>query len=305
MNTHQDWSTATFELPPIATNTGPFPKRDWLRTWWQHRGVGELLLADDGDSLLPLVRSDERIRFAGEADLTDYHSPLGTAAVSALQSAIADLPNSVAVELDSLPEEAATAVAAALVAIGLEPTIEQHEVAAVLSLPDTYDGYLAGLRKKDRHELRRKRRRFDKELGEARLERRSGPAAVALFARLHRLSAGDKGSFMTAAMEEFFLALHVEAGGVIDVLLDGAEHPAAVIFSFEDESGYYLYNSAFEPEVQLHSPGNVMLSHLIERSIQQGHRFFDFLKGDEAYKFRLGAVARPLFVVTATIGPDR
>lgn len=305
MNTHQDWSTATFELPPIAANTGPFPKRDWLQTWWQHRGVGELLLADDGDSLLPLVISNDRIRFAGEADLTDYHSPLGTIEVSALQSGIAELSNQAAFELDSLPEEAATAIAAALVATGLEPTIEQHNVAAVLPLPDTYDDYLAGLRKKDRHELKRKRRRFDNELGEARLERRSGPEAVALFARLHRLSAGDKGSFMSAEMEEFFYGLHVEAGGVVDVLLDGAERPAAVIFSFEDESGYYLYNSAFEPDLRLYSPGNVMLSHLIERSIQQGHQFFDFLKGDEAYKFRLGAVARPLFVVSAAIGSER
>lgn len=305
MNSHQDWSTKTFDLPALAADTGPFPKRDWLRTWWKHRGAGDLLLADDGESLLPLVVSDDLIRFAGEADLTDYHSPLGTVEVSALQAGIAELPHGITLELDSLPEEAATAVATALLATGLQPRIEQHDVAAVLSLPKTFDDYLAGLRKKDRHELRRKRRRFDSELGESKLERRNGPEAVALFARLHRLSAGEKGSFMTDDMEQFFLALHVEAGGVIDVLLDGAERPAAAIFSFEDDCGFYLYNSAFEPEVRLLSPGNVMLSHLIERSIERGHRFFDFLKGDEAYKFRLGAIARPLFVVTATIGSGR
>ena len=40
-----------------------------------------------------------------------------------------------------------------------------------------------------------------------------------------------------------------------------------------------------------------MLSHLIERSIDDGKKVFDFLKGDETYKFRLGAQPRPLFEV--------
>ena len=45
-----------------------------------------------------------------------------------------------------------------------------------------------------------------------------------------------------------------------------------------------------------------MLSHLIERAIEDGKQVFDFLKGDETYKFRLGATARPLYRVTATVG---
>ena len=44
-----------------------------------------------------------------------------------------------------------------------------------------------------------------------------------------------------------------------------------------------------------------MLSHLIESAINQGKPVFDFLKGDETYKFRLGAEERPLFRVTATV----
>mgnify|MGYP001824642062 CR=1 FL=1 len=107
---------------------------------------------------------------------------------------------------------------------------------------------------------------------------------------------------MTDAMEEFFLSLHSTAGGLIDVLLDGSDRPASAIFSFEDADGFYLYNSAFEPELRSLSPGNVMLSHLIEQAINNGKRLFDFLKGDETYKFRLGATARPLYRLTATVG---
>jgi CelD/BcsL family acetyltransferase involved in cellulose biosynthesis len=303
----QSWRTDSFNLPPIAPGVGPFPQRRWLETWWEHRGddYDELLIGDTEESLIVLVRRGNRVEFAGEPDLTDYHSPLGAPAVPALSSVVAGLPAGTSLLLDSLPKEAADAVTASLRATGLDPDVEQHTVAAVLTLPETFDDYLAAIGKKERHELRRKRRKFEGEAGPSHIERRAGPEAVALFADLHRQSAGDKGEFMTEQIEEFFLALHTEAGGVIDVLVDGSDVAASAIFSFEDDNGFYLYNSAFNPELMSVSPGNVMLSYLIERSIAQGKRVFDFLKGDETYKFRLGAVERPLFRVAAAIGSQR
>ncbi len=302
MATHQDWQTAAFGMPAVAEFVGPFPGRDWLRTWWEQRGHGDLLIAESGDSLAVLTIDDSVIEFAGEADLTDYHSPLGTASVAALVDLVAGLPNGFSFRLDSLPAAASVAVAGALVDAGLSPTVRQHEVAAVLDLPDSFDGYLAAISKKERHEMRRKRRRFDNERGQATLVRQEGPEAVALFADLHRRSAGDKGAFMSSDMERFFLALHTNAGGLIDVLVDGAGLPAAAVFFFEDEKASYLYNSAFEPDIGHLSPGNVVLSHLIETAIAAERTLFDFLKGAETYKFKLGARARPLYEVTATTG---
>ena len=86
------------------------------------------------------------------------------------------------------------------------------------------------------------------------------------------------------------------------MLRDGSGRAAAAVFSFEDSTGFYLYNSAYEPEVGHYSPGNVMLSHLIERVIERGRGVFDFLKGGEPYKFRLGATPRPLYAVSAVTG---
>ena len=295
------WSSVSFDLPAVAARVGPFPHRHWLRTWWDHRGAGELLIVETDQSLLCLTLVDGLLEFAGEADLTDYHSPLGSPDAEALAKLVTELPTGTRINLDSMPREAADAVTTALTGVGVDPLVEQHEVAAVLELPETFDDYLASIGKKERHEMRRKRRRFDNEIGPARVERRDGPEAVALFAKLHRLSAGDKGEFMTEDIERFFLALHTDAGGVIDVLVDGQNRPASAIFSFEDEHGFYLYNSAFEPELRRLSPGNVMLSHLIEGAINDGKPVFDFLKGDETYKFRLGARERPLYRVTATV----
>ncbi|MCP3993738.1 MAG: GNAT family N-acetyltransferase [bacterium] len=297
-----NWSAAGFKLPPISQQVGPFVGSSWLETWWTHRGEGELLLRETEDSLVALTLNHGKVKIAGEADLTDYHSPLGHAAVPALSNLVADLEPGTKLCLNSLPEEAAKAVAASLESVGVDPMVEEHAVTAVLHLPASFDDYLMSLGKKDRHELRRKRRRFENEVGPYRVERRSGPDAVALFAHLHRLSSGDKGTFMTAEMEDFFLALHTSAGGVIDVLTDASGQAASAIFSFEDAEGFYLYNSAYEPEMRNLSPGNVMLSHLIERAIEDDKQVFDFLKGDEAYKFRLGAIARRLLRVSATIG---
>jgi CelD/BcsL family acetyltransferase involved in cellulose biosynthesis len=297
-----NWSADTFDLPPVAPSIGPFAGRPWLEAWWKHRGDGELLVANTEDSLIALVRRGNRIEMAGEPHLTDYHSPLGSPDVAALTRLVAELPPGTDLALDSLPAEASDAVTGALRKGGQQPTTVQHKATAVLELPDSFDEYLTLIGKKERHELRRKRRKFDNEVGPGRVERRSGASAVAQFAALHRRSFGDKGDFMTEEMEEFFLALHTDAGGVIDVLLDASGRPASSIFSFEDADGFYLYNSAFEPDMMALSPGNVMLSHLIERSITEGRKVFDFLKGDETYKFRLGARERPLYVVTATVG---
>jgi len=60
---------------------------------------------------------------------------------------------------------------------------------------------------------------------------------------------------------------------------------------------YYLYNSASDPAVGHASPGVVLVSALFEDRIARGTRIFDFLKGDEPYKFRYGARPRPLFLL--------
>ena len=73
----------------------------------------------------------------------------------------------------------------------------------------------------------------------------------------------------------------------------------AASFGFEDDSAYYLYNSAFDPGAAAASPGAVLVDLLISAAVAAGRNRFDFLKGDEDYKFRLGAVPRPLFVVEA------
>ena len=301
---HEEWSTPAFDLAPVAARTGPFVRRDVLSVWHRHRGdSGKLLLVEGHNAFLPLFADERAVRFAGEADLTDYHSPLGSPeAVRALAADFfADLSAGTEIVLDSLPEEAATPLESGLADAGIAVERSQHEVAAVLALPGSFDEWLGAIGKKERHEVRRKRRRFLEDLGSPAMVRMTGASAVALFAEMHRAASGDKGSFMTPEMAAMFGELHSSAGAVIDVLVSDAGSPVAAAFGFEDDDGYYLYNSAYEPAARSASPGIVMLASLIERAIDAGKPTFDFLKGDETYKFRHGAEPRPLFALTGTV----
>lgn len=286
-----------FDLPPLAAATGPFCTEDFLALVAGYDD-GEGVLASTPDALIPLRVVDGTVRFAGDSEVTDYHSPRGDGTEALIADLAAD-PPAPAFVLDSLPEEAAKPLVAGLTGAGWRVETSVHEVCAVLSLPDSFDEYLAAIGKKERHEVRRKRRRFEEVAGPVRHETHTGTGwAFAEFLRLHRLAEGDKGTFMTAERTDFFADLATLDGWRFDLLRTG-DSAAAAVFGYADSTGYYLYNSGYDPDLAGASPGVVLLGSMIETSISERRPLFDFLKGDETYKFRLGADRRPLTEIRA------
>jgi CelD/BcsL family acetyltransferase involved in cellulose biosynthesis len=254
------------------------------------------MLVEEDRALLALCREGNTVVFLGEPDLTDYHTPLGTDPTAVVAELVAALDPGDRVVLDSLPVEGAVALAEGLAEAGLAPSHVEHEVAAVLDLPASYDEYLGGLDRKQRHEIRRKRRRFEEARGDAEMLRdRNG---LIDFVAMHRAAPGDKGEFMDERMEQLFSDLLDVPGAAVDLLVAGGS-PVAAAFGFEDDRAYYLYNSAFAPEASASSPGVVLIDLLIRRTISSGRARFDFLKGGESYKFRFGASPRPLWRLEA------
>ncbi len=297
----RDWTNFPTEGEPAAPRTGPFPFRPFLETVWKHRTdrTSELVLATTKDSAVALAVSEGGlVQFAGEADLTDYHSPIGTDTADLLAVALSEQGGK-AFRFDSLPLEATTGVALALDNLGAHATVTEHEGTAVLDLPPTFDEWLMGIGKKERHEVRRKRRRFEAEFGPAKIVP-GDPDSFTAFCSMHRESDGAKGAFMTDAMEQYFSDLVSNAGAVVHALVCEGR-TLATAFGWETDDGYYFYNSAFDPSAAFASPGVVLFSSMIEAEILRGAKVFDFLKGDESYKFRHGAGARPLFVVEGQI----
>jgi CelD/BcsL family acetyltransferase involved in cellulose biosynthesis len=284
------------DLAPVAPAVGPFPRRAFLRTWLDALG-GEVepLTIDWDRGQLSLMRTPAGIEMMGEPDLTDYHSPLGS---SGFEGAIAllleEVGTSVELNLDSLPIEAADPLQAALTRAGLHSEKTIHETAMVLRLSRDVDEFYRSLSKRDRHELRRKRRRYESLIGP--VEHVSGGRfGFEEFVRLHRMASGDKGQFMNGDRLAFFSALFEQPDWRVDYLVTPAGKAAACLFGWFDEQGYYLYNSSYDPSLQSASPGLVVLQSMIEKSIDLGLEIFDFLKGDEDYKARLGADPRPLY----------
>ena len=295
MRIHQDWTTAAFHLPTVADYLGPFPGRDFLLAVTERV---ELVEGEDG--LLALERGEDgTVRMAGRSSLTDYHSPRGSGVAALVAEWWQSQKRGVKLSWDSLPRQAAQVVEEGLALGGAHPVTEQTAVTAVLHLPSTYDEYMQLVGKKERHEIRRKARRYERGLGEARLQTQRDPGwGFEEFVRLHKLAGGAKGQFMDEQTTPLFRRLADLPGWRVDLLADEEGKAAACMFGYSDAEGYYLYNSSFDPAYSAFSPGVVLLSSLIEKAVGEGLSRFDFLKGDETYKRRLGAVHRPLYTVS-------
>lgn len=288
------------DLQPRSAHLGPFPHVPFLRaaTTALTPPEADVMVSVRADAAVALVVDPSTIRFAADESVTDYHAPLGSAGSNLLAETLAD-HGDLTFELDSLTQEELDAIVPELEKVGAAFDSEHHATTGVLFLPDTFDDWLMGIGKKERHETRRKRRKLEAEYGPWEVRTR-GLDGIHAFCSLHRTAAGRKGDFMSDEMEAYFADLVANAGAVIHDLAveDGT---LASAFGWELDDGYYFYNSAFDATASHTSPGTVLLSALIERQIDRGAVVFDFLKGAETYKYRHGAEARPLFRITGRV----
>lgn len=300
MKSHHDWSTTAFDRPPSAEAVGPFPRREFLQAV-SEVGCEDVRLVESDTALLPLACEGGIVRFVGHADLTDYHVPLGSAVDVLVADLVTSVPAGTTFVLDSLPAESADLVVAGFDRAEIPADVELHAATAVLDLPATFEAYLEQIGKKQRHELRRKHRRYEERVGPVRHETHRGTGwAFDEFVRLHRLSGGAKSRFMTEDRVELFGTLAQAPGWRVDLLrVPESDRAAACLFSYSDAEGIYLYNSSFDPAYGEGSPGLAVVAATIAQAISEGLHRFDFLKGDEVYKFRLGASERPLYRITA------
>lgn len=183
-------------------------------------------------------------------------------------------------------------------------SIEVEEISLYIDLPTSWGEFLTNLKAKERHELRRKIRRLQREEEfsvEAFRELSSPVEEIEKFLVLHRKSSGDKATFMTPKMESFFrdLAKEFHQRGWLDLaFLKIREKEAATFFSFNFRDTYYLFNSGYDPEYGRLSPGIVLAAYSIQEAIRKGKKRFNFLRGREDYKYRLGGQEEKIFRIS-------
>lgn len=292
-----------------------FHTPDYLKLYWEEFGERpeHLLLAlaedDDGEQVgaVAFERIGRTIRFLGGTEVTDYMGPVGLpdqqeAISKELWSGLLTRDDWDDADLRGLAEDNAwlglLGAGASDQGLTVEETEDQNGVAPYLPLAATWDAYLEGLPSKLRHEIKRKARKLEAETGPFRIVTATPETLIPFldrFVELHRMSEGPKGVFMQPGMEIFFRRLGETFGprGIFRLTfieVGGVKAAGTIGFSFGGT--FFLYNSAFDRELQQLGPGMVLVGEDIRLAIEDGCRAFDLLKGDYAYKYRFGAHAR-------------
>jgi len=115
--------------------------------------------------------------------------------------------------------------------------------------------------------------------------------------RIHNLihsnnSAGT--AFSSPAQQAFHLEIaerFLAKGWLRFYQLQVCGEPIAALYCFSYNNVVSFYQSGYDPAWGKYSPGTQCMAHAIQRAIHEGAREFDFLRGNEAYKYRWNAQA--------------
>jgi CelD/BcsL family acetyltransferase involved in cellulose biosynthesis len=310
----------------------PFLRHEYLQAWWQTRGGGEW----PPESRLVIVTARENKRLVGIAPF--FHVPnwegkaclmlLGSIEISDyldilakeetlqeflnelfpfLANADRNLPAWECIDLYNLLDSSPTLPALQTAAQRMNWTyqVEQLQHSPYIKLPGDWEIYLAGIDKKQRHEIRRKMRRAQE--GEATvrwyLVRDSQTLDTEIHAFIDLMAQDpDKARFLTPAMRQHMLVTvrcAFEAGCLHLAFLEINGKKAAGYLSFDYLNSIWVYNSGIDRSFTEYSPGWVLLGELLKWSNENQRSAFDFMRGDEEYKYRFGATDR--FVMRAKI----
>jgi CelD/BcsL family acetyltransferase involved in cellulose biosynthesis len=288
---------------------------EWQSTWWKHLGEGKLLLLgfraeDDGRLIgiapLFLCRTEEGqslLYVIGCRDVSDYLDLIiERGQEEAVYQVLLDYLEKQApawdlLDLCNIPQESLTYVRFRELASarGYQTRVETEDVCPVIDLPATWEDYLKQLDKKQRHEVRRKLRHAESEADTQFVvvgADRDLAAEMRAFVELHQKSTPEKTKFMDPQMQRFFfeVAQLLQARGWLQLtFLEIEGKKAASLLNFDYQDSILVYNSGYDPAhfAQL-SPGWVVTARCIEHAIALGRHKFDFLRGNEDYKYRFG-----------------
>lgn len=299
----------------------PFQSPGWVRAWWRHFGAGSrpwLLAVRDAGQLVGLVALRSQrvfglrlLRIDGEPG--DYWDVL---ALPGYRSAVEHLA---ARELRRRQREwdilvlsqlrQGSSTATTLAHAGLSPVHRSAMPCPGLTLPDSFDAYLASLPTSRRKELRRCLRSLNGDELRLRVPPVDElPAAISRWQALRVRQWTARGKRLTPEhREERFRDFVVEVTTALvpaelalvwEFVRDGEVVGSYV--NFCDSHVFYQYLGGFAPELGRLSIGKVATAEGIRSSIAAGRSYYDFTRGAEEYKYWYGAVDRPSPTVVLT-----
>lgn len=333
-----DWDAFASEWDQLFSRSHmqvPFLRFGYLRAWWQTLGGAEwqpessalriITAREQGElvGIAPLFLCEKpgwqpALRLIGSVEVSDYLDVLAPAEaldefLDGLLAFLREDPELSVYPLDllNLREDSQTlqALPRAAGRNGYAFSEERLQPSPYIALTESWETYLAGLSKKQRHEIRRKLRNAENRhqtewyvvQDEARLEEETDN-----FLAMMRQDPG-KAAFLNPAMREHLQSsarFAFEQGQLQLSFLTFEGHKAAAYFSFSEGGKLWVYNSAWESAYAPCSPGWVLLAKVIQWAIDHNLREVDMMRGNEDYKYKFGAVNRYVTRVVCLPNPQ-
>lgn len=304
----QEWDVLVTQS---MTNT-PFQRLAYQRAWWQHCGpengrLHTITIRENDGRLMAIAcfyNIDGVLYFNGCTQETDYldlivveenAAAAWTAVLDCLGSS--DFPAWQAMDLCNVPAASLTRqiLPSEAASRGFLHDESVHEVCPIIPLNTSFEGYLDSIDSKQRRELQRKLRRAD---AAGAVLHVVGPdedvsQAIDDFLELLQKSTFEKRDWLTDGRRALFhdVARAAHQDEYLQLLfmeVDGRK--AATLFNFDYNNRIWVYNSGLDPaNFSSLSLGVVITAKAIEYAAEHGRAEFDFLRGNETYKYRFGA----------------
>ncbi|HCG99424.1 MAG TPA: hypothetical protein DE036_06440 [Actinobacteria bacterium] len=316
---YEDFKALKEEWNRLAAEAGMsvFQTWQWSWHWWQEHRKGKKLLiitARDAAGLVALAPLYVTSTFLGlplkvvsfiGTEGTDYldviAAPARHDAVSAILKELFSLSKWDAIDLHQIPQPSDTGELVRQLAFAKNLTGEvlAQDTSYARALDSSWDVFFAGLSKKFRTNVQYYRRCLERDynLVIRQSDCESVTEDMRLFFKLHQkrfLNKKKPGAYLNPKFRRFHseLAKDLCASGWLRLyILEVDSKPIAALYGFTFGGSFYYYLGGFEPDWGRLSVSTVLIAQSIEDAIGQGLARYDFLRGDEPYKQKWGAVA--------------
>ena len=320
----QEWN----DLVQGSVSDNPFLRYEYQRAWWEHRGGGEwanaqlvLVTAREDEKLIgiaPLFISEydgqSALLLNGSIEISDYldlivrmddHAHFITGLLDFLASSLADSWRGLDWYnlSDSSPTHAALKAESAK--RGWTHLEEMYRPTPRIALNGDFDEYLSRVEKKQRHEIRRKIRRAEESERGVRWfisDMADVDAEIDAFLGLMEQDQGKAGFLQESMRDQMRAVIRTahENGWLWLAFLEADGQRIAAVLNFDYNNKLWGYNAGVNRAFMDLSPGWVLLGYVLQWCCENKRTEFDFMRGDEEYKYRFGAVNQYVMRVKLT-----
>jgi predicted N-acyltransferase len=315
----QEWNDL---LSSSITDT-PFLRYEYQSTWWDNLGGSEWS-RQNAELILVTAREDEKLvgvaplfiseyegkpalLLIGSIEISDYldlivrsedHARFITGLLNFLASD--ELPNPrrwSGLDWYNLPDSSPTlaVLKSESAQRGWTHLEEIYRPTPRIALNGSFEEYLSQVEKKQRHEIRRKMRRAEESGRNVRWyisDMQDVETEIENFLSLMEHDEG-KAVFLQEEMREQMRAIirtaH-EHGWLWLAFLEADNQRIAACLNFDYKNKLWGYNAGVNRDFMELSPGWVLLGLTLQWACENNRSEFDFMRGDEEYKYRFGAV---------------